>query len=429
MGVLGAGTWATPSFTSPSVPGPTDAPTHAALADDRRAVALLDDGTMTRGELSQLSDEGLVLVESEADQRTIRWARCAGVILGHDPGVASTTGGVIMLADGQRLPGRAEMNASGWRWWQPWLGVMETPPSNLRWVSFDGAAPPSPSPDADVLLLRTGDRLEGFVTRIADPLSIEPRSGGEPMMIPAASIASIAFVAADPGAKERRRRVWLRDGTVLDARSMRFDGGDLLMLEGLAIEGAPAGVTVPINRVAGIAGDGPSRPLALGDVRTVETPQGSELRYVTTPPERLLWPDRRAERRSLEDREGLDASAWPFHAPSIAFDGPAILRVTIEEPAQLCARLRLPRDRRPWGRFDLLVRSGGTVLARASFDASSHTHLICVPVEPPAVEFEIVDTGGGAVQDGVVIEHGVLIGGPWDRASSRRDAGVPPTSP
>jgi len=399
--------------------------THA--ADGLRAVVARSDGTQVSGAIQRIDDEAIELADAKNDPLLVKWTECVGVAIGEEPGASPSGSGTLMLVDGQRLPGRAELNASGWRWWQPWLGVMESPPSTLRWLSFDGVPPPAPAADADVVLLRTGDRLEGFVSRVADPLPLEPRAGGAATLVPTNGIAAISFVAAETPGRTGHRRVWMRDGTVLDAKSLRLDGGGLLVIDGVAVEGIAAPLPVPLDRVAAISGDRPSRPLASGELTTVETPQGAELRYTTLPPQRLRWPDRRAERPALEDRSGLDASVWPFGAPAIAFDGPAILRVSIDAPATLCARVRLPRDRRPWGKFDLFVRSGGAEVARMAIDPSAPTHDLCVRVQPPAVEFEIVDTGGGAVQDGVVIEHGVLISAP-SSVSTPAPRSDPPTS-
>lgn len=380
------------------------------------------DGSSVRGAVTRIDEEGVTMaiaesgtgsgagvgVDTSAGGRRVPWSECLALLGQAESEGPDEGAGMMVLADGQRLPGVAEIVASAARWSQPLLGPIEFPNGSLRSISFGGRPPPPASADADVVLLRTGDRLEGFVSTIADPLPLEPRNPGNASLVPLASVASISFVTRDATPNPKHRRIWIRDGTVIDAAVVRSAGDGVVTLDGLSVPGATR-MVVPLSAVRAISGSATAPALAVRPMATKETPQGSSLRYSVTPVARLRWPGSRPQRPSDEDSTGADRSAWPMGAPAVAFDGPAILRAEIDAPATLSALVRLPRDRRPHGRFELFVRSGAAAVGPLPFDDAHREHTIRIEVQPPAVEFEIVDVGGGAVQDGVVIELGVLI--------------------
>ncbi len=381
------------------------------------------DGAAVTGVMVRLDAEGASVRGADGAERRVAWSGSLGAVSASASGAVDEGTGMMALADGQRIPGRAEMTPSGWRWRHPMLGSIDPASDSLRWISFEGAAPPAPSADADVVLLRTGDRLEGFVARIADPLPLEPRTPGAPTLVPLEGVASISFVSRDAAPAAGTRRVWTLDGLVVDGRSVRFDGGSSVVIEGASVPGASE-LVIPIDRILAVAGDRRAEALSSRPMSPVETPQSADRRYTLTPPERLRWPGERPSRPLGDAALALDLDAWPMAAPALAFDGPAILRVEIREPAVLTALVRLPRDRRPWGRFELTVRSGDGRAGPFAFDDRHLVQELRLPVVPPAVEFEITDTGGGPVQDGVIIERALLLR-PADTAPTPAPAASP----
>jgi len=452
----------TPPASSPAPPWTTTrASTPAAPPEARRGVVVMGDGSTLTGAVTTVDDAGVSLKADGAPARVVRWTECLGVFFDgvEARGPVETGGSVAVLADGRRIPGRAEANASGMRWRQRWLGAIELPQSSVRWISFDGEAPATSIVDADVVRLRTGDRLEGFVSRLSDPLVIEPREAGSATHVPLSNVQSVAFVTAEVERDAARRRVWLEDGTVIDAETVELNGRDGSrgagdeergaeeVESGADREGDGVGGTggasdvrlreigmghgsplmVTRDAVSAISGDRRGEALARRPMRTMANEQSAALRYEITPVERLRWPRIRTSHRAAtpsgqpptptggavaapgDTTAEFDDGAWPLGLPAFAFDGPATLRIDVDRPAVLTARLVLPRDRRPRGDFEVVVRSGGRELVRRRFDAAQPMLDVSFEVVPPAVEFEIVDTGGGAVQDGLVIERGVLI--------------------
>ena len=64
-------------------------------------------------------------------------------------------------------------------WTHQRLGRVDVPVDMVAAIVF---APDEPQPEpgrADVVVLRNGDRVEGLITRLGDPLSIEVAMGDE----------------------------------------------------------------------------------------------------------------------------------------------------------------------------------------------------------------------------------------------------------
>lgn len=396
------------------------APMHAAAVpaasawsegDATATVARLD-GTVVRGAITSIDEKGVSLKAGDGPDVHVAWSECFGLLTDAEPYTRNAVRSAIAsLASGERLPGGVEANASGLRWSQRWLGMIDLPAEGIRWISFDGEPPVDGAADADVVRLLSADRLEGFVTTLADPLPFESRTPGSVSRLPLDGVQSISFVTTGAETAPRStRRLWLADGTVLDASkvSLRPDGS--LTLGGLP--SAPAReIVVPLGVVLAIEGARNPPALASQALTTVANDQSAALRYEISAPQRLRWPHRRPASGAPPAPAaavGADDGAWPLGLVGLAFDGPAILRAEIAEPATLLAVARLPDDRRPHGRFELVVRSGGREIARRAVDPGSPPLEISAQVEPPSVEFEIIDTGSGGVQDGIVIERAML---------------------
>lgn len=373
---------------------------------------LMADGSLVSGRLAGLDADGVTIVGEDDAARRVRWSECAGLVSEAriDASVALAFA-VATLTSGERIPGQPEVNASGMRWIQRWLGPIELANDRIRWLSFDGRPPVPALADADVVRLANGDRIEGFVSRLADPLAIEPRqAGGDATSIPLGSIQSISFVSVAPAARAGVRRIWLVDGSILDAASITL-ADERLHLEGVGATGGKA--EIPVAALLGIGGDRPVAALARQPMTTEANDQSAALRYEITPPDMISWPSTRRPMKPLGTGAAgtvdLDEGAWVLALPSFGFDGPGRLRVQISEAARLSARVVLPPDRRPHGDLELVVRSDGRELARHRLNAADPTFELLVDVTPPSIDFEIVDTGGGAVQDGIIIERAALV--------------------
>jgi hypothetical protein len=273
------------------------ASTHSAVAEPPRSyVRILDgDGRWVAGRLVSL-DDGFWTVETRDSplrpdsarvERIERRSIVAGVVQrwAIDPvpasyfdSLASTpalveplSNGVLDFADGQRLPGTFEVNASGAFWNHRWIGAIPVEIDRLASIRFLAATSVVRQPDADTVVLRNGDVLRGFVESLAADLELEldgsetadstvastaPESRSKGAVVDANTsgttdasaprgtdaqsreaagaqgermrkigierIASIGFAAIDrtpaPAA-----RIWTMDGSVVGARDLRFD--------------------------------------------------------------------------------------------------------------------------------------------------------------------------------------------------------------
>ncbi|MBX3354064.1 MAG: hypothetical protein KF724_00020 [Phycisphaeraceae bacterium] len=377
--------------------------------DDRLMVEVIDgSGQQIEGLLESIDDDAVTLRLGDGSMRSLPWASVVGVITGAPldrdtiPGFAT-----VRMATGERLPGRLEANASGVRLLHRWLGAVDLRADSMQWLSLDGGPAVTARPDADSVRLRTGDRLDGFVSQIADPIAIEALAGGAVTRLPIESVQSIAFVSGAPDRKPGARRIWFNEGTTLDATGLALKG-DRLLIDGVAAANGKR-LDIPLRRLAGISGDLQGEALVHRPMKAVESEQSSVLRYAMTPPDFITW---RGERVALDT--GMPPSAdeidaWVLGVPAVGFDGPATLRVEVSRPSILSLRLNLPRDRASLGDFELIVRNGDRELSRQRFNRLSRTVAVVAPVDPPAVEFEIIDTGGGAIQDGVMMERAMLL--------------------
>ncbi|MHC4709039.1 MAG: hypothetical protein ACYTA3_01070, partial [Planctomycetota bacterium] len=95
---------------------------------------------------------------------------------------------------------------------------MEVPLDRIESVTFVGSASVPAPGDADTLQLANGDRLEGFVTALGDPITVEVLNGGgsdlKTIELPLDRVVSVRMVT--PAQEPSGRRLWLVDGTVVD---------------------------------------------------------------------------------------------------------------------------------------------------------------------------------------------------------------------
>ena len=128
-----------------------------------------------------------------------------------------------MLADGQRLPGQAlaaKPQPDTLAWDHPWLGRVDVPLKLIESVIFAPNAAPPPPGTSDVILLGNGDKQEGFVTELGNPITLEVERGGQKqkIAIPVTLVAAITMVAPKQPVSPGTKRIWFDEGTVIDVR-------------------------------------------------------------------------------------------------------------------------------------------------------------------------------------------------------------------
>lgn len=313
---------------------------------------------------------------------------------------------ILELADGQRIVGRQRIRDSAnetgddgptitWLRGDDFSITVEL--DAVRRVIFDETARDLEAADADAVLLRNGDRLEGYVLSLADPLVIElePDDPAEEPRIVEIGLNRVSGVAmltpSQPVDDDRPFSVWLNDGSMLHVAEVR-NGGERAVTIGLGGDqraDAERRATLPLGSIIAMVFDRNAwRPLA------ERRPQ-----RVDGPPTRYTVPDP----QTVDPEAPAGLSAVTFHGPMTAwYDLP-------DHPVRLAADVELPPQARVWGRVRLIVRCDGEAVAEHRFDGRSPRHALDVVLDGSELEIELAEAGSGPVQN-VLTFHNALLG-------------------
>jgi len=310
-------------------------------------------------------------------------------------GASSGPPGWLQLADGQRLPGalagRAPDQEDVLGWSHTWIGRIEVPLDAITAVTF-GAVDTELAPGRmDVVVLANGDRIEGYVKALGDPIRIVVDLDTTPrdVSIPLARSAGVVLVTSPRSPSGRR--IWFKDGTLVDARRFRVaDDGYVRISTEWSEPGTPP-VEVPLDEVTGILFD-PSALLPLGKVDPARV-EATGPRYVVPTPRRL---DERA----------------PLGLGRIAFDGPIIVRYALPPGCRrFAAEAILPESARLWGDFELVVRDDDREVYRSRISADQPTAAINVALTGTELTIELTQGRHGPIQDRLVLKRAMLLVG------------------
>lgn len=303
-------------------------------------------------------------------------------------GPASWRSSAVLLATGERLTGTPILRESGLHWRHSVLGAVPLVDGTIAAIVLrDGAATPEATA-SDIVVLANGDRVEGLVVAIDDPLVIE-HPGASASTLPLDRIAAISLVheAVSPGPV----RIWLSDGTALDAsEAIEAPGG--LMLRGLSLfPSGGAGRMFGPPAIAAVRWG--AAPLALASLKPVSHPSSQTC-------------------SALPGSEPMEVApgVWPLGLASVQLRGDT----RYEFPP--CARLmrlstlaKIPIGLRAYADFDVVVRGTAGELGRWHFD-SIHPELpIVVDLPPGQWSIELVDHGNGPVGDVLDLDLGALL--------------------
>jgi hypothetical protein len=304
--------------------------------------------------------------------------------------------GWLRLADGQRFPGQALSGARAAEgvlvWIQSsWLGRMEVPLDRIESVTFAGRARVPGPGDADALMLANGDRLEGLVTALGDPITVEvlngDPSGPQTIELPLDRVVAVRMVT--PPQQPSGRRLWLVDGTVVDVEEVMLGDDGLFRLEGLPLVADEQAKRVEVDAVAGVQFDAqrliPFAALTPGRV------EGPPTRYVVPPP------------------TVLDEFA-PLGLGRVEFRGPVAVHYLLPAgSAYLSAEATLPVLARSWGDCELIIREDDQQIFSARLNADQPTTTVGVALEGSQLTIEVTEGSGGPVQDQVVLLRALVL--------------------
>lgn len=306
------------------------------------------------------------------------------------------------------------------------LGIIPVPIDDIRTIWFD--SPPTPNttrPDihpsaldadgADVVILRTGERLVGFIESINEvSITIDDQRTGL-VNTPTGRVLALRF--GGPAKTTSAATVWLNDGTVIADLSLADDTttepvsarrGPML-IGSIPIHQTTHPVSLPINDIDAVLVNAASL-LALSSLTpTSQHPIGTRI------------PD-----SISADTDPLSPPP-PLFAADILLPGPMEVRWILPDNASRIAfDAVLPEDSRIWGDCDVRVsieipqraRSSQQdaqpierELAAFSLSGAAPTHRVNVAVEP-AHRRELVirvEPGNfGPIQDRVQLRRGII---------------------
>jgi hypothetical protein len=304
--------------------------------------------------------------------------------------------GWLRLADGQRFPGQA---LSGSRaeddvlvWVQSsWLGRMEVPLNRIESVTFVGGAPlPAPG-DADALQLANGDRLEGLVTALGDPITVEvldgETAGPRTIELPLDRVVAVRMVT--PPRRPSGRRLWLVDGTVVDVGEVMLGDDGYFRLEGLPLVADEEAKRLEADAVVGVQFDA-RRLVPFAAIAPIRV-EGPSTRYVVPAP------------------AVLDEFA-PLGLGEVEFRGPVSVHYLLPSGSvYLSAEAALPVKARSWGDCELVIREDDERIFSVRLNADRPAAVIGVRLNGSQLTVEVTEGAGGPVQDQVVLLRALVL--------------------
>ncbi len=385
---------------------------------------LTRDGQIKSIRIASISDQSLVPMDETRGWVTLDLSQCIALVnaqadsgsLAGDAGVQwNQSRGLVVLADGQRLPGEPALDAppqpDSLAWNHPWLGRIDVPLKFIESVLLQPGAVAPPAGEADVVLLANGDLRHGLVTSIGDTVSIETTvapgtdaanaaPGGaaaqttkETMDIPLSRVVAIRMIAQRQTGQGRR--VWFSEGTVLDVQSIVVSDNGLVRMTG-----------------GPLAGSLPPAQVGLGEIAAILFDRQRLLALASLAPSRVEGP---ATRYTLPKPAILNPQA-PLGLSTVEFSGPITVRYALPAGCErFIAEAELPREARAWGDCELIVRSDDAELVKTRLRASSPTASINVPLPAKAggreLTIEITAGAHGPIQDLVRLRRPMLAKG------------------
>ena len=346
------------------------------------------------------------------DELGLRRHEPTGVFLAmvrEDPGPPPPVeDGVLELVTGERLPGRvaarqrvedeAETSAALW-WRRPERDPVRIPLDLIDRVVLDPGAHLESETSADVVLLRNGDTLRGFVERIGTAVIID--TGGAPAEVTLDTVAVIDL--ANPREPFDGMVAWLDDGSVLAVTSLSSGAeGTVRLLGAREVPEETEAVDVlaeeiPLEHLSGLE-------FAPGSLRTL----GSIEPESQTPAPGRRWTE------PLDVRGGAALGLGDIVLP-----GPMAVTWIIPAGAtRFATSVELPEAMRTWGDCEVVVagesREGEVELSRHRLNAESPIARINAELPAPGeprrrLRITLEPGAYGPIQDRVTLRRPVLL--------------------
>ena len=309
--------------------------------------------------------------------------------------------GLMLTADGQRLPGEPRVVLGKLLWRNRWTGEVAVPLEELAAVRLapDGTIPEAT--DADAIELVNGDRVNGLVASIGvdvaieDPATAPSGAEREAVSIPLERVRSIRLLSApiDP----QGPRAWFSDGTIASGRIVADEeSGGMRFIPRLPASSRSEESERQSIRV---------RP---EDLRAYLPEVSQVVGLATVPVQELLatgtWPSYAPPEFSVSRMPG------PADAPDVVVNGPGAVRWKLP-PGKwtFVSEVMTEAPSADWTSFDLVVRDGTREVLRRSFSAESSAIEIRVPIESPELSIEVTEGERGPIADAIRLRRAMLL--------------------
>lgn len=363
----------------------------AAQADSNDFLLIREHLQIQRITLAEINERSLVHLESDR-WMTVDLDQCIA-LMSTDAKPRSPRGGLLILTDGQRFPGQPVAHAGGdddeLIWSNQWLGQIVIPLETIEAVLFSPSLRIPEPGETDVLLLTNGDRFDGFLVSLGDPvvIEIETENGQELVKIPRGNVQAVRMVA--PRTSPTGRRVWIKDGTVMDVTSLLI--GDDGMLR-LTSRWQSAGTKPALIERA--------------QFHALLFDPHSLLPLATLTPDRIEGPDTRfiiPEPVKLQPNASLQLSP-------LEFNGPIVVRYLLPaDCTRFAAQAVIPDEARLWADFDLIIRCNDEVLFTQRMNSIHPRADINVLLRGSELTIELTEGDNGPIQDRLILNLPMLL--------------------
>ena len=368
------------------------APLAALLAPLAAAdhLILTTDLRLLRGTMATIGPQTVSFRDAGGQDVFLPADQCLGFVdLAYRPPGRSDPG-LLLMADGQRLPGRPELRQGRLVWVNPLLGSVKLDLEQVKGLALRSGLEPPEATERDVVLLANGDRMEGIIEGLGTEVALSqdaPQGGAASTVhIPLERVDAIGLVST-PRAPHGSR-IWLEDGTVADVERPIADGDGQVHLRGFLEAAETRAHGLPLSYLLGV------RFSASGFVPLASL----EPESVSAPPQRLYAPPPQRSRAGA-----------PLGLGAVRLSGP--IEVTWELPdglRRLVATATIPDDVRAWADLELVVLDGQGERQRHRLAGDAPRLPLDVTLRDGTLTLRLEEGRRGPVGDTIVLETPVV---------------------